>query len=384
VFPESGLLKVWPQAGPKLLWSRQGLDVGYASVSVTGSAIYLAGRHEAEEYLTVLDLDGTVKWRIRYGNGVKGSFPDTRCTPTIEGDDVYLISGGGEVVRISAKQRKVVWSVPALEKFQGEYWNWEIAESPLLVDDKVIYTPGGEQTSMVALKKTTGETVWQTDSLGEPSAFVSPILVEHGGKKIVVNILTEHLIGVDAANGKTLWKVKYTDIEPPTFHEWAPKNNCITPLYHDGHLFVTSGYDHVGVMFKLVNGGEDIEQVWLNRTLDTHHGQVVRVGDTIYGSNWIDNRKGNWCSLDWKTGKTNYEHEWQTKGSIVAADGMLYCYDEKKGTVGLVRANPHEFQLVSSFAVTMGKGPHWTQPVIRDGVLYIRHGDALMAYKISV
>jgi hypothetical protein len=107
--------------------------------------------------------------------------------------------------------------------------------------------------------------------------------------------MIKYIIGVDAANGNILWKVKYSDIQPPTFHPWAPKNNYITPLYHDGHLFVTSGYDHVGVMFRLMNGGTNIEQVWLNNTLDCHHGQVVRIGDYIYGSNWINNREGNWC-----------------------------------------------------------------------------------------
>jgi outer membrane protein assembly factor BamB len=273
--------------------------------------------------------------------------------------------------------------VPALEKFQGEVWKWKIAESPLIVDDKVIFTPGGQLTSMVALNKNTGKTIWQTTSLGNPTAFVSPIVVELGDKKIIINVLTEYIFGVDAKNGTILWKVKYSDIEAPKQHEWAPKNNCVTPLYHDGQLFVTSGYDHVGVMFKLVNQGAGIQQLWINSDLDNHHGQVVRVGSQIYGSNWINNREGNWCCVDWKTGKTLYEESWHTKGPISAADNMLYCYDEKDGNLALVNADPHEFKVSGSLQITHGSGPHWTQPVIKNGVLYIRHGDALVAYKVS-
>lgn len=382
VFPETGLLKSWPEGGPELLWSREDLDRGYASVSVTDEAMYLAGLEGKYEYLTVLDLEGNTLWRLRYGGGTQRTNRDTRCTPTVEGDRIYLISGRGEVVCIDGSKKEIQWSVPAFEKFQGEFWQWEIAESPLIVDDKVIYTPGGNLTSMVALDKSTGETVWQTESLETPSAFVSPILIAIDGRKIIVGVLTEHIIGVDSENGKILWRVKYHDIETPTFHEWAPKNNCVTPLYHDGHLFVTSGYDHVGVMFKLLKGGTAVEQVWINKDLDNHHGQILRIGSYIYGSNWIDNSTGNWCCVDWDTGQTMYEKKWGTKGSITAADGMLYCYEERRGNLALVEPTPDDFKIVSSFRITKGSGPHWTQPVIRDGVLYIRHGEAFMAYKV--
>ncbi len=383
VFPESGLLKSWPEGGLELLWSREDLDRGYASGSVTNEAIYIAGLDGKDEYLTVLDLEGNTLWRLRYGGGSQRTNRDTRCTPTVEGDRIYLISGQGEVVCIDGNQRKILWSIPAFKKFQGEFWQWEIAESPLIVEDKVIYTPGGNQTSMVALDKTTGETVWQTESLKTPSAFVSPILVEIDGRKIIIGILTEHIIGVDAKDGNILWRVRYHDIETPTFHEWAPKNNCVTPLYHDGHLFVTSGYDHVGIMFKLLKGGTEVEQVWINKDLDNHHGQVVRVGPYIFGSNWIDNAIGNWCCVDWNTGETMYEKTWETKGSISAADDMLYCYEERRGNLALVEPTPDDFKIISSFRITKGSGPHWTQPVIHDGILYVRHGEALMAFKVK-
>ena len=383
VFPETDLLKPWPETGPELLWFTDDLDIGFSSVSVTDQVIYIAGRKDSSEYLTALDMNGNRLWRLAYGLGGRKSYPETRCTPTVEGDRIYLISGRGEVVCVDGRQKKIQWSVPAYEKFQGEFWQWEIAESPLIVDDKVIYTPGGHQTSMVALDKHTGNTVWQTESLHDTSAFVSPILIQFGDRKIIVNVMINYIFGVDAKDGKILWKVKYSDIQPPTFHPWAPRNNCVTPLYHDGHLYVTSGYDHVGVMFKLLKGGSDIQQVWVNSVLDCHHGQVVRIGNYIYGANWIDNREGNWCCVNWTTGETMYEKDWHCKGSISAADGMLYCYEEKRGNLALVEPTPDDFNIVSSFRITKGRGPHWTQPVIHNGVLYIRHGEVLMAYNIK-
>ncbi len=384
VFPESGLLKQWPEDGPVVLWLKDDLDAGYASVAVSDEMIFLTGRHEGDEYLIVLDLQGKLLWRLKYGKGVRGSFPESRCTPTVDGDKIFLISGAGEVVCVGLKQKKVLWSVPGFELFEGEAWKWEVAESPLIVDDKVIYTPGGQRTSLVALNRNSGETVWESESLGVPSALVSPILVEYGGKKIIVSIITDFVFGVDAKSGKLLWKVKYVDLETPNEEEWWRRNNCVTPLYHDGQIFVTSGYDHVAVMFRMIDGGEGIEQVWINKDLDNHHGQVVRIGSHIYGSNWIDNRHGNWCCVDWKTGETLYETTWHNKGPISAADGMLYCYDEKGGNLGLVKVDPTKFEVTSSFEVTQGSGPHWSQPVIKNGVLYIRHGAALLAYDVKL
>lgn len=383
VFPESGLLKSWPEDGLKPLWIKSDLDKGLASVTVTDHNIYVTGLKDSSEYISTLDLDGNLLWRLRYGFGVKQSYPDTRCTATIEGDRIYLISGSGEVVCIDGIKKEIKWSVPAFEKFGGIPWIWGIAESPLLVDDKVIYTPGGPQTTMVALDKNTGETVWQTKSINDTSAFVSPILIIYHGKKIIVNVTINYILGVNANDGEILWKVRYSDIQPPTFHPWAPRNNCITPIYKDGNLFITSGYDHVGVMFKLINDGNDIQQLWMNSTLDCHHGQVVLIGQYIYGANWISNQSGNWCCIDWNTGETMYEKEWQTKGSVSAADNMLYCYEERRGNLALVEPTPDDFKIISSFRIKEGSGPHWSQPVIHNGVLYIRHGEALMAYDIK-
>jgi len=383
VFQETGLLKSWPESGPELLWTAEGLKHGYASVTVTERAVYVTGRKKNTEYLTVLDLSGKLLWSLPYGRAAKQSFNDTRCTPAVEGDYIYLISGRGEVVCINEKKKEVEWSVDAFDKFRGEHWYWEIAEQPLIVDDKIVFTPGGHKTSMTALNKLTGETIWMAETLDDTTAMASPALIEIGGKKIIVNVLVNFIIGVDAENGRILWKVKYSEIEPPDAHPWMPHNNCVMPLYHDGYLFVTSGYDHVGIMFKLLDGGNKIEQVWINRDLDNHHGQVVKAGNYIYGSNWIDNRNGNWCCVDWQTGETKYEKKWYTKGSISAADGMLYCYDAKSGNLALVKAEPNGFNVTGSFQITQGEGPHWAQPVIHNSVLFIRHGEFLMAYDIS-
>jgi hypothetical protein len=136
-------------------------------------------------------------------------------------------------------------------------------------------------------------------------------------------------------------------------------------------------------MYKLSADGSKITRKWVDEVLDNHIGGIVEVDGYIYGSNWNGNSKGNWVCLEWETGKVMYETKWFVKGSVTYADGMLYCYDEKKGMVGLAKATPEKFEIISSFEVPMGTKQHWAHPVVCDGRLYIRHGNTLMAYDVK-
>ena len=158
----------------------------------------------------------------------------------------------------------------------------------------------------------------------------------------------------------------------------------VTPVYYEGAIYITSGYDMGSARFDISPDGGSIERAWVNYILDCHHGGVVIVDGYIYGSNWQSNTRGKWVCLDFNTGKVMYETDWLgNKGSLTYADGMLYCYDEKKGVVALVKANPASFDIVSTFEVTMGEEQHWAYPVVYGGILYIRHGQVLMAYDVK-
>jgi len=377
---ETGLLREWPEGGPKLLRSVTGIGQGFSSPSIAKGVLYVTGMEDNIEFISVFDLQGNLKWKKEYGKAYTKSTPDARTTPTVDGDSVYVISGTGEVVCFDASSGSIKWSVQALEKFGGKQGDWGTAESPLIVNDKVIYTPCGEKTTIVALDKNTGETVWASRSLSDQSAYVSPILVERGGRKLIVTVTGNYIIGVNPENGDIEWQIKYTEIPPP---KSGNEIKAVTPLYHNGRIFVTSGYNHTGVMLELSEDGANASVVWWNQDLDTHHGGVVLVDGYIYGSNWINNEDGNWVCLDWNSGKTMYEKKWHNKGSIISADGMLYCYEENDGNLALVKASPEDFAIANSFKIEQGKGPHWAHPVISDGVLYIRHGDVLMAYDIE-
>lgn len=370
---ETGLLKEWPEGGPKRLWvSPVDLGKGYSTVAIADGTIYTTGLVGDEEYLFALDMDGELKWKQSYGRGYTRSYESSRSTPTVDGDRVYVISGNCSVACFTT-DGKPDWTVDAMERFDGRNITWGIAESPLIVGDKVICTPGGKNAGMAALDKKTGETAWVTRELSDKSAYCSPRSIERGDRQLIVTAMSDHVVGVDAETGKLLWKHPYRN---------GVRAHPNTPLYSDGMLYFTSGYDYKGVMLELNEDGTAVRQVWEDKTLDTHHGGVVRVDGCIYGASWRGNSNGNWVCLEWATGEPLWEQRWINKGSITYADGMLYCYEERRGTLGLVQASPEGFELVSSFRIDEGSGKHWAHPVVSDGRLYIRHGEALTCFDI--
>lgn len=393
IYHETGLLTSWPETGPAMSWSLEGIGKGYSSAVSDGKNIYVTGiKNDSVEFLSCISMDGKLLWQVPAGAAFMKSFPGSRCTPTVVGDKVYVISSLGLISCFNAADGKTLWSVDGLAKFGGVYGTWGVSESPLVTGNKIIFTPAGPKTTMVALDRNTGETLWQSSSLKDTGSYVSPKLIHWAGKDIVVQLINSHLFGTDLSNGNILWTFDYGAYMPEkSLKIWpgGPKTNAITPLFDNGYLYITEGYDHVGIMFRLpdtsciLHPASCIQKVWVDSVLDCHHGGVLLLNGCIYGANWKDNSRGNWCCLDWKTGKVNWETTWFTKGPIISDGKMLYCLDEKNGNLGLVRPDPAKFDLVSSFKVNLGKGPFWAHPSIYDGRLLVRHGDVLMAFKIN-
>lgn len=375
-------MKSWPANGPTLLWSNLELPKGYSSVSFGSNTIYITGTKDSLDILFALDMSGKILWQTAMGRAWKESFPDSRATPTVEDNKVYTCSGLGDIACIDGTNGKIIWKYKASESNKGTYGRWGIAESLLIDGDKLYFSPGGPETMTIAINKTTGKVIWKSVSLNDKPGYISPILINQAGKKAIINTSLGHVFAVDASNGEILWSVPV--VRPKSYKPEWDLILCVTPIYQENKVYVTGGYDVGGMMLNIANDGKSANVAWTDSILDVHHGGVVLVNGYIYGSNWLNNADGNWCCIDWKTGKKMWEEHWNCKGSIISAEGLLYIYDEKKGNVGLLKANPNKFELISSFQVTQGNaGPFWAHPVIHNGVLYIRHTNALLAYDIK-
>jgi len=378
-FNETGLLKSWPADGPKQILEVEKIGKGWSSPVFFENMIYTSGMIDTLDYLSAIDMNGNIKWQVSYGRSWTKSYPDTRSTPVIEGDRIYVQSGTGRVACINRETGKEIWAVEVDKKFGSVYANWGNAETPLIVDDKIIATPAGESTSVVALNKMTGDLVWKTESVGGPRSYVSPTIYKYKDFRYILAATGTTLLAVEPETGKIAWTYNY--MKPGLWDQngliWANIPTC-----KDDNIFLSMGYNYPAVMLKMDSTGTAVSEKFIDHTLDNHIGGLVLTDGYIYGSNWFNNSNGRWVCMDWKTGEIKYVTDWDTKGAIVIADGLLYGYNER-GKVGLIKPDPKGFDLISEFKISKGSGPHWAHPFIADGKLFIRHGDALMVYDIK-
>jgi outer membrane protein assembly factor BamB len=370
---ETGLLKQWPEGGPKLLWTAKGIGTGFATVSVADGLIYTAGNVGSDTLITAIDLDGKTKWQAKNGKACTADSPGSRGTPTLNDGKLYHENADGDVICLDAKSGEKVWALNVLKEFNGRNIQWALAESLLIDGDNLIACPGGPEAAVVALDKKTGKTVWVCKGARDDKpGYASPIVFEHKGLRQIVTMTSLAAIGVNAKTGDLLWRHPHkTDYDA----------NIPTPILHEGCVFIDSGYGSGGALLKLNVEGEkcSVERVWSTKALDNHHGGVILVNGYLYGSN----HGGKWVCLDFKTGEQKYAAGGVGKGSLTYADGMLYTYSEG-GTAGLVKATPEGHEVISKFNVPKGgKGPHWPHPVVCGGRLYLRHADALHAYDVK-
>jgi len=370
IYHETGLLKEWPADGPQLMWKYEGLGDGHTSAAIANEKLYITGFFNNTLYLYAFDLKGQLLHKKEIGSDWNENHSGPRSTVCVNDGKLYIYNAFGKLFCLDEVSLNVVWTKDFFTDFDGENIPWGVTESPLIVDEKIIMTPGGSRYNIVAFNKKTGELIWSSSGEGTVSAYCSPQYIDDHDIPIVVTSVFDFIIALNTDTGEKLWSF-------PRTSEF--NNHPNTPLYYNGMIFSPTGDRGGSVMLRLKNGGREVEQVWENLNLDTQMGGAVRIGDYVYASG---HRDRNWFCVNWNTGETSYKVRDIAPCSVIAADGMLYCYSER-GFMYLVKPNPEKFELISSFEVTPGTGTHWAHPVIHNGVLYIRHGDALMAYRIN-
>ncbi|MEI7662155.1 MAG: PQQ-binding-like beta-propeller repeat protein [Bacteroidota bacterium] len=370
VYAETGLLQSWPVAGPSVLWEFDSLGNGYGSPVITKKNIFLNGEIDTVSYLFALDHSGKYLWKSKIGREWIQSYPGSRSTPTVVDDLVYVTAGWGEVACLETTTGKKRWSVNMITDFHGTVPRFGFSESVLVDGDALFCSPGNADTNVVALDRFTGRIRWISKGVGEITSYCSPMLISLPSRKILVTFSKTTLLGIDAGDGRLLW----------TYKQEGEEIDCQvnTPVYENGFIYSVAGNGNGAFKLKLSDDGTQITEIWKNGRCDNLMGGFIKVNNFIYTSGY---EKRQYYSLETGEGKIADSLKFD-RGSVIFADGRLYLYNEK-GQVGLFRPDGPKMELVGSFRVTAGTKAHFSHPVICSGIMYIRHGRSLIAYKIS-
>lgn len=373
---ETGLLKTWPAGGPKQVWLFKEAGLGYSGPSIVSGKLFTMGARDGVEFLIAVDAQvGKELWSAKIGDVLKNNWGDgPRGTPSVDGDRVFALGGQGTLICASTVDGKVLWQ-KAMKDFGGSTPDWGYTESVLLDDDKVLCTPGGSKGAIVALDKLTGELLWQSKDFTDGAQYASIIPVHHNGARQYIQLTMQHVAGVSAEDGKLLWTA-----------DWPGRTAVIpTPIFHDGHVYVTAGYG-VGSKLVKVGPGNKPSEVYFNKVMKNHHGGVILLDGHLYG--YSDGP--GWVCQNFKTGAEVWaEKKALSKGAIAYADGMFYCLSEDNGTVVLIEASPKgwkehgRFKLEPQTKLRSPQGRIWTHPVITGGRLYLRDQELLFCYDVK-
>ena len=368
-YQEKDLLKTWPETGPELLWFNEDLGSGYGSPIITDDEIYILASKDSIAAVVAFDLKGNIKWQKDYGFEWNTRYPGTRSTPTLIDKLLYVTSGTGDIACMKSDNGDILWTKSMLNDFNGVTPSFGYAQS-LLINDSVVYAmPGGKDTNFVALNRYNGDIIWTSKAKGEKPAYNSPRLIERNGNQILVTFSAHNLLGLDAKTGKLLWSESFTAKYP---------NHGNTVLYEDDAIFTAATIGHGVLKYDLSADGSSITKVWHDTLIANYFGGMIKLDDKIYTG--AGGKSKDLIMLNANTGEIKDSLE-TGNGSIIYADGMLYTYAHKSGKVCLV--DSETFEIKGTFRVQKGTKEHFSHPVIKNGVLYIRHGNALLAYDIK-
>lgn len=377
IFQETGLMDAWPGNGLQPEWVYEGIGKGFAAPVVTGDKVFVNGESEGTSFLFAFDLDGNPLWKSPNGNeflgeGFSSTYPGARSTPTVLGNLVYATSGTGRIGCFDTSTGAEVWAVHMVDDLGGRVEEFGYTES-LAVDRERIYCiPGGTETNMAALDRFSGQTVWTSELLRDTFAYGSPVLADLPGGRILVATYRHHLVTVDPGSGELLASYPLEGFEYDGEH-------CNTPVFSDGYLYFV-GNDETGqgaIRLELAADGRGIREVWRNPEVMNNFGGLVVVDHHLYTT-----LKGNrLVCLEPESGSI-VDSTRVAAGGLVYADQKFICYGNN-GTISLVGGVPGKLEAAGTLKVTEGTGQHFSHPVLASGKMYIRHGNALMAYRIK-
>jgi outer membrane protein assembly factor BamB len=369
VSAERGLLKAWPESGPPLAWKTTGAGQGYSSFAVAGGRLYTLGAREDREHVVAFDIaSGKRVWDAPHGQRFSNDRGDgPRGTPTVDGTRVYAFGASGDLTALEAASGKVAWTVNVIRDFGGQNITWGLSESPLIVGDRIIVSPGGPGSSVVALNKADGKLIWKTEA--DRAGYSSAVLHELGGISEAIVFTGQRALGVNIANGRVLW----------SYDRVANRvANIATPIVRGDHVFLSSDYGTGAALLRLTaaGGGITAQEVYFTREMRNHHASSVLVGDHLYGFS-----SAILTAMRFDNGEVAWRDRSVGKGSLVHADDRLYLFSER-GVVALAEASPEAYKEHGRFSLETGSLPTWSHPVVSNGKLFLRDQDTIYAYDV--
>jgi len=349
---ETAFKKEWTGPIP-LVWQRE-VGPAFSSFACVGDRVFTAGTAAGRQVVYCLDADsGKTIWQRAiedaYQEPTGGDGP--RATPTIDGDRLYMLGARGTLLCLNAESGSELWRQSFDHMPQWGY------SGSVLVEGNLAVSSGGESDgALVAFDKMTGKQMWKTGD--DPAGYATPYPFDFEGKRYIVGFTGDSAIIVEATSGKLVYR-------QPWQTDWNV--NAAAPIFHDGHLFLSSGYKTGAGLFKVkMDGGAlALDQVWKNRVLMNKFQSCILRDGKLYASD----QKALVCA-DFSTGEELWRKPRLKHGTLVLADDHLLLLTQD-GRLQIAPVSPEGFKPTTDAEILNDRC--WTVPVLHRGRLYARN-----------
>ncbi|OQY30432.1 MAG: hypothetical protein B6244_00515 [Candidatus Cloacimonetes bacterium 4572_55] len=366
---ETGLLKSWPENGPKELW-RIPLGKGFSGMSITKEGrLYTMFSIEDDAFVGCFDAaSGKEIWRVPIGENFSDSHGDgPRGTPTVHDGVVYLFTAYAKVYALDAETGQELWTHDLATKFKAQIPRWGFSSSLLVEGDVILVeTAGLDGHLFMGLDKKSGEIVWKSQN--GVAGYSSPIGVTIGGVRQIIFFVGDKIMSISPTDGTLYWEKKW---------ETDYKCNIATPIFiPPNKIFISSGYGEGSAMFQVDVQGKNVtaSSLWETKKMRNHMSSCVRYENYLYG---FDEKVLKCISVT--DGKEKWKKKGFGKGSLVLADGLLIIFGDD-GDLALAEVTPVEYREKS--AVKVLDDLCWTRPSLADGKLYLRNMEEMVCLDI--
>jgi len=404
VWAETGVLEKFPDGGLKFLW-RKPVHGGFAGPAVAAGRVYVTDYQRAEgdaapspskrnalkgkERVLCLDAKtGDEVWKHEYDRDYAVSYPaGPRCTPTVDGGNVYTLGAMGDLLCLDAAKGSVIWSKNLPEAYKAPVPLWGYAGHPLVHKGLLLCTVGGEGSAVVAFDKSTGKEVWK--ALDSPEiGYSPPTLIEAGGTTQLVVFTGKGLHGLDPDTGKVHW------FEPLA----TAFSMAIMAPRKGGDFLFAGGHNGRSIGLKLDPGKPAVTKAWQgSRTtgLAPVSGTPFVEDGVAYG---IDS-DGVFRAMRIATG----ERLWATSRPVIGKDdgnavegatfvtknGNRFFLFGENGDLVIARLSAEKYdevsraKLIDPVGVGLGRKVVWSHPAYADRCVFARNDKEIVCASLA-
>ncbi|MCA9030818.1 MAG: PQQ-like beta-propeller repeat protein [Planctomycetaceae bacterium] len=401
VWSEDGVLESFPDAGLKVLW-RTEIAGGYAGPAVSNGRVFVTDYTTADDVKVsnfereqfsgqerVLCLDektGKKLWSHDYPVKYTVSYPSgPRCTPTVDGDRVYVLGTEGNLFCFNVADGEMLWSKDFKTDYGAKTALWGYASHPLVDGNKLICVVGGEGSHAVAFDKLTGKELWRTLSSKE-QGYSPPMIIEHGGMRQLILFRPGAVSAVNPETGKEYWSVPYE----------ATNGSVIMTPIHKGNLLYCAGYSNKNMLIKMADDGKSAEIAWEGLTkqaISPVNVQPFRVDDIVYGFD----QSGLLHAMDLETGDRiwgtgaplNSERPVGSGTAFMVRQGNRVWMFNELGELLIAKLSREGYEEIDRVKVidqtnnAFGREVVWSMPAFANRHVYIRNDKEIICVDVS-